>query len=947
MFYVQLMDIAKLVQKTLTPNEKCIQAIECARILDGKRTLRYAAIVINKQEHGVFIFTALRVPCLQSSDLVLESVIPIDGSMRCSAEAPSQQTELRLSLRSPIINVLIEMPKSDPSTLFLAEIKKAKDVYSQVPAFGEPAAIFPWLEKYKRQSTDFNQSSGENPFAEDIFDPLKHMSLDGTNMHVVDTESSRQTTWFQDDMSSLSSSYEHLKPAQKSRSRDSLDKILGGDEDYTDSMETLQWSLGISSGNELPILGKTISSREKIVKKFLTDRELEFTDQHSFRIYCGTWNVNGQSPPDSLHKWMVVDAEPPDIYVVGFQELDLSKEAFIFTDSPKEVEWQKAVKAALHPKAKYLKVKSIRLVGIMLIVYIQAKHKGFIKFIDSDSVPTGIMGIMGNKGGVSVRFTLHNTSLCFVTSHLAAHQDEYERRNQDYKDIMSKTKFKDFSPPLEISEHDIVFWIGDLNYRIDLPIDTVKSYIKKGAHKKLILEDQLYRQLQANSEIFRGFEEGFPNFDPTYKFDSGTDNYDSSEKNRVPAYCDRILWRGPGVKQLRYDSHPQLKISDHKPVSSLFDVGIRVLDDKRFKRVYEDIMKKLDRLENDHLPQIKIDNTELIFKDVKFVEPQVQVVTVANVGQIPVEFEFINKLDDQTYCRPWLKATPCKSIIEAGVCCEVQIEVYVDKSTAAKLNSGEEKLEDILVLHLTNGKDSFITVSGNYMTSSFGSSIEALIQMHGPIREVPVAELIEIEQPGSLSRVDITKDGGRLYMVPKEIWKMVDFLHKYAMNKDELFQQPGRNSEIQFIRDCLDTGRPEHIPDSLSVHSVAEAFLMFLESLPQPVIPYEFYTKCLSTSNNLLLSKQLVTSLPGCHKNTFLYICAFLRELLKHSDKNGLDIKFLCSFFGEVMLRPQTPLFTTASAKEAVVKERRSKLREEDAKKAAFMYHFLSNEIEL
>uniref|UniRef100_A0A2C9LTQ2 Inositol polyphosphate-related phosphatase domain-containing protein n=1 Tax=Biomphalaria glabrata TaxID=6526 RepID=A0A2C9LTQ2_BIOGL len=91
---------------------------------------------------------------------------------------------------------------------------------------------------------------------------------------------------------------------------------------------------------------------------------------------------------------MVVDAEPPDIYVVGFQELDLSKEAFIFTDSPKEVEWQKAVKAALHPKAKYLKVKSIRLVGIMLIVYIQAKHKGFIKFIDSDSVPTGIMGIM-------------------------------------------------------------------------------------------------------------------------------------------------------------------------------------------------------------------------------------------------------------------------------------------------------------------------------------------------------------------------------------------------------------------------------------------------------------------------------------------------------------------------------------------------------------------------
>lgn len=37
------------------------------------------------------------------------------------------------------------------------------------------------------------------------------------------------------------------------------------------------------------------------------------------------------------------------------------------------------------------------------------------------------------------------------------------------------------------------------------------------------------------------------------------------------------------------------------------------------------------------------------------------------------------------------------------------MEVYVDKTTAAKFNSGEEKLEDILVLHLTNGKDSFVS----------------------------------------------------------------------------------------------------------------------------------------------------------------------------------------------------------------------------------------------
>merc|ERR1712096_392714 len=74
------------------------------------------------------------------------------------------------------------------------------------------------------------------------------------------------------------------------------------------------------------------------------------------------------------------------------------------------------------------------------------------------------------------------------------------------------------------------------------------------------------------------FQEMPIEFPPTYKYDPGTDTYDSGKKRRVPVWTDRVLWRGEAVTPRTYDAVPDLKVSDHRPVVAQFDLLVRLAD---------------------------------------------------------------------------------------------------------------------------------------------------------------------------------------------------------------------------------------------------------------------------------------------------------------------------------------------------------------------------------
>lgn len=128
---------------------------------------------------------------------------------------------------------------------------------------------------------------------------------------------------------------------------------------------------------------------------------------------------------------------------------------------------------------------------------------------------------------------------------------------------------------------DRVVWAGDLNYRVNVSRKVADQLLAMSMHEVLVNNEQLTLE-RARGGTFSplsGYQEGPLNFRPTYKFDSGTDVYDSSSKKRVPAWTDRVLYaggecKGPGnvagLDLRAYRSVAELRASDHRPVLATF-----------------------------------------------------------------------------------------------------------------------------------------------------------------------------------------------------------------------------------------------------------------------------------------------------------------------------------------------------------------------------------------
>lgn len=148
------------------------------------------------------------------------------------------------------------------------------------------------------------------------------------------------------------------------------------------------------------------TTTEYIIRAEMSRQEKEYIDIKPFKLFVGTFNVNGKSGSNvDLKDWLCIRSDlengPPDMYAIGFQELDLSKEAYVFTESAREEEWISACSRSLSDhygqpglQEDYIQLKFVRLIGMVLIVYLRKEHEGYVSNIAVKTVGTGLLGTM-------------------------------------------------------------------------------------------------------------------------------------------------------------------------------------------------------------------------------------------------------------------------------------------------------------------------------------------------------------------------------------------------------------------------------------------------------------------------------------------------------------------------------------------------------------------------
>lgn len=655
-------------------------------------------------------------------------------------------------------------------------------------------------------------------------------------------------------------------------------------------------------------------------------------------------------------------------------------------------------------------------------------------------------------------------------------------------------------PSVSLGQEDFAFWLGDLNCRLDdIPGDDVRRLLHLHAENafrltpkevkrdkenmrpslshdesdglfsidsetsangyismedndieplsdptslettlaSLLPHDQLICLQKKQKAFHEGWREGPINFLPTYKYDVGRVGlFDSSEKQRSPSWCDRILFRtrhdyteylrrikeaeeakkrdeemrglgldkeaeddsvlfdydpesdgaqDPGeydeneesanaignvaltrdtpedaIDMITYRSHQDIVSSDHKPLHADYVLTYDAVDPQLKAKIHQEVVRELDRAENEARPDITLvverpfrksaeekppngvnDPDAVDFGQMRYDVPVARGLTLANTGGVTATFSFRyrpSESGDETdgLSPSWLnvrvdwppdredpgKNVPKEYTLPPGESVQVQLSLCVsDMDFVRDLNRGKADIEDILVLRVSNGRDHFISIRGQWLPTCFGFSLSELTR-------IPEGGIRQLDIKSQLSELDKDGENGARTSAPRELFRLTEAITELTERSVAEWGMVGEDSETEVcpwmsertgwpfdpetwahprnhdrykllssIREAIDTDAslttllPPELPARHRVELLSETLISFLQSLDDGLITQRIWDQ---------LEQQILSSEKSKRILTADQSQSWVLETLSSSPAHSVSFTFLTFMLNRV-----------------------------------------------
>ena len=378
----------------------------------------------------------------------------------------------------------------------------------------------------------------------------------------------------------------------------------------------------------------TNKNNNNIMQKNMTNNQQNYT---KIKLMCITWNIAGIpcNVEYNITKLFTENIfyyknEAPDIIVIGIQEiikLSITSILSIVSNQENVINWTNNIMNTINLVFKntdYFQLKCLDLVGIYLIVIVKKSLRKNISLLDYNITKTGVYGTLGNKGFFTLTLKCFDNLISFGSGHFEAGQSKNEDRIDTLIQLLNKNINID---DIGYSFKDIDFWIilGDLNFRIDLTYEDAITLIKQKKYDILYSLDQFCSSKENNEFLKAYIKEKEINFEPTYKYVKGSNEYAYDEdKIRVPAWTDRIFYcKNKNIKMLTYDTIKSIRYSDHRPVVGTFlincvnknNINVQIAQKEVYKNesVYipKEVIKEIKENKINNIKNKKVNNQEI------------------------------------------------------------------------------------------------------------------------------------------------------------------------------------------------------------------------------------------------------------------------------------------------------------------------------------------------